>query len=405
MPAPQKVFLHIGLHKTGTTYLQQVLRSNRDALQAQGVEYPAGPGIPIVGFAVLDLEGRRPRGVDDRRIAGQWDALVAHVNGCGQPAVIVSEERLSLATAKQVRAAVGGFADSEMHVIVTVRDLSRVIVSAWQEEIKNDNTWTWRRFADAVNDPAQLAANPARGFWLRQDVAKICRTWETAVPAARMHIVTVPTAGSPRTVLRDRFSAVIGVDAAQFSEPADSGNQMVGVPGTEVIRRLNERLGGRLNQRAYDKVVKSTLVQGLAVRAEPTPIQLSDDEAGWIAQRADDMIAAIGARGYSVVGDLDDLRPRPPAAGRRPDDATDVELLEATLDALTVVTEEYATSWWKRKRAAVETGEGGGGGAASRTRRAIYKGKSAAATVVDKNPVAAKAVGAVLRARDRTRRE
>jgi hypothetical protein len=33
MPAPQKVFLHIGLHKTGTTYLQQVLRSNRDVLQ------------------------------------------------------------------------------------------------------------------------------------------------------------------------------------------------------------------------------------------------------------------------------------------------------------------------------------------------------------------------------------
>lgn len=404
MRRPEKVFLHIGLHKTGTTYLQQVLRSNRDALQAQGVEYPAGPGIPVVGFAVLDLEGRRPRGVDDRRIAGQWDTLVAHVNGCGQPAVIVSEERLSLATAKQVRTAVGGFAESEVHVIVTVRDLSRVIVSAWQEEIKNDNTWTWRRFAAAVNDPTQLAANPARGFWLRQDVAKICRTWETALPAARIHIVTVPTAGSPRTVLRDRFASVIGIDAAQFSEPADSGNQMVGVPGTEVIRRLNERLGGRLNQRAYDKVVKSTLVPSLAARAEPTPIQLSHDEAVWIAQRADEMIAAIAARGYSVVGDLDELRPRPPDAGRRPDDATDAELLEATLDALTVLTEDYATSWWKRKRAAVETGEGGGG-AASRTRRAIYKGKSAAATVVDKNPAAAKAVGAVLRARDRTRRE
>lgn len=404
MPAPEKVFLHIGLHKTGTTYLQQVLRSNREALQAQGVEYPAGPGTPVVGFAVLDLEGRRPRGVDDRRIAGQWDALVAHVKACGRPVVIVSEERFSLATAKQVRAAIGGFAESQVHVIVTVRDLSRVIVSAWQEEIKNDNTWTWGRFAEAVNDPAQLAANPARGFWLRQDVAKICRIWETALPAARIHIVTVPPAGSPRTVLRDRFASVIGIDAAQFNEPADSGNQMVGVPGTEVIRRLNERLGGRLNQRAYDKVVKSTLVQSLAARAEPTPIQLPNDEAFWIAQRADDMIAAIAARGYSVVGDLDELRPRPPDAGRRPDDATDAELLEATLDALTVLTEEYASSWWKRKRAAVETGEGGGG-AGSRTRRAIYKGKSAAATVVDKNPVAAKAVGAVLRARDRTRRE
>jgi hypothetical protein len=403
MAAPAKVFLHIGLHKTGTTYLQQMMRANRDALREQGLEYPGGPGQPVQAFAVLDLLGRRPRGVDDRRIAGQWDALVAHVNGGGGPAVIVSEERLSLATAKQARTAVAGFADSEVHVIVTVRDLGRVIVSAWQEEIKNDNTWTWQTFADAVKDPAQLAANPARGFWLRQDAAKICRNWESALPVERIHVITVPPAGSPHTVLLDRFSSVLGVDQSQFHELTGTSNQTVGVAATEVVRRLNERLGGRLNQRAYDKVVKSTVVPKLAARAEKAPIQLADDEAAWIAGRAGEMIGALAERGYPVVGDLDELRPRAPDVGRRPDDATDAELLDAALDALAVVTEDYASSWWKRKRNAVESGEEGGG-AASRTRRAIYKGKSAAATVVDKNPVAAKAVGAVMRARDRSRR-
>jgi hypothetical protein len=403
MPSPARVFLHIGLHKTGTTYLQQMMRSNRDALRAHGLEYPGGPGKPVQAFAALDLLGRRPRGVDDRRIAGQWDALVADVNSCGQPAAIVSEERLSLATAKQARTAVGGFADSDVHVIVTVRDLARVIVSAWQEEIKNDNTWTWQHFADAVKDPAQLAANPARGFWLRQDAAKICRAWESALPAARIHVITVPPAGSPPTVLLDRFCSVIGVDPAQFRELSQTSNQTVGVAATEVVRRLNERLAGRLNQRAYDKVVKSTVVPELAARADATPIQLPDEETAWIGERSDELIRALVDGGYPVVGDLDELRPRSPDAGRRPDDATDAEMLEAALDALAVVTEHYATSWWKRKRGSVEAVEDGGG-AASRTRRAIFKGKSAAATVVDKNPVAAKAVGAVLRARDRGRR-
>lgn len=403
MPAPKTVFLHIGLHKTGTTYLQQVLRANRDMLRQLGVEYPGGPGKPAQAFAVLDLQGRRPRGVDDRRIAGQWDALVSHITGCGQPIAIVSEERLSLATAKQARAAVGAFAESEVHVIVTVRDLARVLVSAWQEEIKNDNTWTWRRFADAVKDPAQLAASPARGFWLRQDVAKICRTWESALPAARVHVITVPPSGSPPTVLLDRFASVIGIDPAELGEPMGGANQMVGVPATEVVRRLNERLGGRLNQRAYDKVVKSTVVPVLAARADATPIRLPDEENAWIAQRAEEMIAALGVCGYPVVGDLDELRPRSHDAGRAPDDATDAEMLDAALAALAVVTEQYATSWWTRKRESVETGEDMGG-AASRARRAIFKGKSAAATVVDKNPVAAKALGAALRARDRTRR-
>lgn len=403
MSGPGKVFLHLGLHKTGTTYLQQVLRINRDVLRQDGFEFPGGPGTPSQAFAVLDLEGRRPRGVDDKRIAGQWDALVAHVNGCGQQIALLSEERLSLATAKQARTAVGAFAaESEVHVIVTVRDLGRVIVSAWQEEIKNDNTWTWRQFADAVKDPAQLAAAPARGFWLRQDAAKICRTWESAVPAERIHVVTVPPPGSAPTVLLDRFAAVLGIDPARLRQPPAASNQMVGVPATEVVRRLNERLAGRLNQRAYDKVVKSTVVPMLAGRADTTPIRLPDDEAAWIVKRADEMIAALGARGYAVVGDLDELRPRQQGAGRRPDDASDAEMLDAALDALALVTEQHATSWWARKRDSVEAAEDAGG-AASRARRAIFKGKSAAATVVDKNPVAAKAVGAVLRARDRAR--
>ena len=35
-----------------------------------------GPGEPVQTFAVWDLQGRRPRGVKDQRIAGQWEALV-----------------------------------------------------------------------------------------------------------------------------------------------------------------------------------------------------------------------------------------------------------------------------------------------------------------------------------------
>ena len=34
---PRRVLLHIGLPKTGTTYLQQVVWGNRDRLQADGV--------------------------------------------------------------------------------------------------------------------------------------------------------------------------------------------------------------------------------------------------------------------------------------------------------------------------------------------------------------------------------
>lgn len=404
MTAPERVYLHIGLHKTGTTFLQNLLRANREQLRAQGVEFPGGPGEPSQGYAVWDLQGRRPRGVEDKRIGGQWDALVEHVNGSGMRAALVSEEHLSLSTIKQARAAVEAFPDSEVHVVVTVRDIGRVVVSAWQEEVKNDKTWTWQQFVDAIKDPAQIGRGPARGFWLRQDAPKICETWEAVVPASRIHVVTVPPSGASPDALLSRFASVVGFDPALLTEQAIWNNETVGVAAIEVIRRLNERLDGRLNQREHDRVVKLTLVQMLAKNTEPVRFTLPPEEVPWAEERAAELIAGLAARGYPVEGDLDELRPRVREGGRRPDDATDDELLEASLDALTLLSEKYAKTWWMRKREAVEAMEERGG-VASRARSAVFKGQRKAAAIADTNPVAAKAVGVVLKARDRRRQK
>src|SRR5699024_10916831 len=121
--------------------------ANVAAMAAQGVEFSWGKGRPVQAFAVWDLQGRRPRDGRDNRIAGQWGALVDATNASGQPTALISEERLSLCTLRQIRRCVHSFPDSEVHVVVTVRDLARVAVSAWQEEVKNDNTWTWEEFA------------------------------------------------------------------------------------------------------------------------------------------------------------------------------------------------------------------------------------------------------------------
>lgn len=404
--APETVYLHIGLHKTGTTYLQNVLRANREQIRAQRIEFPGGPGQPVQAFAVWDLQGRRPRGAEDDRIAGSWDALVDSVKASGLRSALVSEERLSLCTLRQVERAVSSFPDSQVHVVVTVRDLGRVAVSAWQEEVKNDQTWTWQVFADAIKDPGQAAVNPARNFFLRQDVVKICETWETAIPAPRLHIVTVPRSGSSADVLLERFASVVGFDTAVLTEQPTWNNETVGVAATEVIRRVNERLGGRLNQRQHDKVIKLAVAPLLAQRTEAARFTLPPEELDWVTERADRIIEALQQRGYPVTGDLSELRPQRIEGGRRPDDATQTELLEVALDALAMLAEKHATSWWVRKRPDVPVETVGGaqsGDLASKTRGLMFRGQRRAAELADTNPVAAKAMGAVLSRRDRVR--
>jgi hypothetical protein len=239
MSAPsRRVFLHIGLHKTGTTYLQGVFRANRERLAELGVLYPGGKGQPKHTFAVYDLFGRRPRGSGDDRITGQWAAMVEVITGSDLPVALLSEEATSLASAAQARKAVKSFEPAEVHVVVTVRDLGRVALSAWQEDVKTDETWTWREYADALADPDARAKAPARGFWLRQDLPAILDAWTRAVPAERVHIVTVPPAGSPPGELLRRLGGVIGFDPDALAEPDRWDNVSVGPTGTELLRRV-----------------------------------------------------------------------------------------------------------------------------------------------------------------------
>ncbi|HEY7045219.1 MAG TPA: hypothetical protein VH419_16235, partial [Nocardioidaceae bacterium] len=319
---PKRIFLHIGLHKTGTTYLQNLMRVNRAPLCAAGVHYPGATGEPAPTRATRDLLRRSPRGYADPRIGGSWDALVATVRQQDLPTVVISDEGLGGCRRGHVRRIVESFADREVHAVLTVRDLARVVVSEWQEEIKNDRSWTWQDFVDAVRDEDATFGN-GRAFWRRQDLVRKGEVWLTSLPAAHVHIVTVPKPGSPDDELVERFMRVVNIDRTHLPNEPEWNNESVGVAGTEVIRRMNERMGGRLNEPAYNRAVKATLVPLLAQHTKPARFTLPVEELGWVSARADQMIEWIKTNRLPVSGDLEDLRVSVDHhQGRRPDDVT-----------------------------------------------------------------------------------
>ncbi len=405
MSAVKRVYLHVGLHKTGTTFLQSVLQANRAQLAEQQVCFPGGEDGVVQAFAVWDLVGRRPRGTRDDRIAGQWDALCAQVSSSDLPTALLSVEYLSLATVTQARRAVASFGDAEVHVVVTARDLGRVVVSAWQEAVKNDQTWTWDDYATALRDPDARARNPARGFWLRHDLAAVLETWRSAVSADRIHVVVVPPVGSGTDQLVARFASVVGVDPDRLGQEVTWTNESIGAAGVEVVRRLNERLGQRLNQRQYHTVVKHQVASALRGSGQAQPMRLPPEHEEWVSAEAERMIDHVSSGGYDVVGDLDGLRPRTDGPGRRPGAASSDELLDAALDALAAMTERHATSWWKGRRPDSRVaGERSRARLASGVRGAAFRAKRRGAELADRNRVAERAMRAFLGVRARIRR-
>lgn len=393
-----RVYLHIGAYKTGTTYLQSVLWASRERLAGRGVLIPGeGPGRQSV--AVGDLLGLSLRGTRESRFAGAWDDLAASVRSWSGHTSVVSMERLSLATKRQARRAVRSLRPADAHVVITARDLARSIPASWQEALKADLRWSWEEFVQAVRDPAALAQAPARWFWMRQELLAILDTWETVVPRDHIHLVTLPAPGSAPALLLERFAAVVGVDVADLETEQPRENASLGVAEAEVLRRLNVGLGGRLNQRQYDRAVKAGVIRALADRDSSARMRLPEQDLAWVSERARSTVEALRERGYHVVGDLEDLVPVPPAvpAGRRPDDVSESEVLDAALSALVGVVERYGRTAAERKFPDPAEGRSVKVRVASTGRRTELKAKSAAVEIADRNAAAAGLLKAYLR--------
>ncbi|HEX8779738.1 MAG TPA: hypothetical protein VF728_01030, partial [Nocardioides sp.] len=125
-PGPRRVLVHVGTPKTGTSYLQDVLFRNRDLLREHGILYPADR-FDAHFLAALDLM-QLPWGGLETEAAGAWDRLAEQVRRWDGTAVI-SHEILATASRTQVARALEslGHPDTEVHVVLSVRDLVRQI--------------------------------------------------------------------------------------------------------------------------------------------------------------------------------------------------------------------------------------------------------------------------------------
>ncbi len=389
MPAPADVYLHIGLSKTGTSYLQQALWANRKQLRAAGVLVPGDRPL-FRSLAVWDLMGRRPRGADLPQVPGSWQALVDAVKDWDGTHAVVSEEGLALARPRQVGRAVESFAPSSVHVVVTVRDLLHVIPATWQQELARGATWTLEEYLAAVRDPESGPVAAGVAFWLRQDVTRMLDAWEAVVPRDRIHIVTVPPSGSPRGLLLERFAAAARFDSSGFATEDNPSNESVGVVEAEVLRRLNRALGDRLTERQYTRVVARGVREALQERRDTARIAFPAEHVGWVRERAGSMVDELRRRDYDVSGNLDDLLV---AADSAPEHQRiePAELADAALAALQASVEQHAQLWQRvRTREPAATDEASRAG--SFVRATGYRARVAALGLADRNRLVRRAL-------------
>lgn len=329
---PRCVHLHVGLPKTGTTSIQEILWQNRAEAAESGLLYP-GDAQSAQFDAAVDVQRRRYAEWFRPEMGGAWDRLVARMRDWPGTAV-VSSELFATATSREVAAIMADLAFAEVHLVVTVRDLARQIPSAWQENIKTRQTMSFPDYLTALRtDDTHWISGM---FWDGQDAPRVLRTWGESLPPGRVHVVTVPPRGSSDNLVWRRFASVLGPGYDRLTNRAPRYNYSLSLADTELVRRLNVELGDDLEWPRYSALVKELLATDILPhrRERPTHIPLPKSEYGWVRERAERIVTEIRGAGFDVVGDLDDLLPSEPSSHVVDADDSDGHLLDVAVHAL-----------------------------------------------------------------------
>lgn len=331
----KKVFFHVGAPKTGTTYLQQVLFQNRDALAANGALYP----YEDFGQSFRSMQDFRGAGWGNKgpgHWAGEWDAVATRTRDWSGSTVIISNELLGGSEPDRIAAGVESVKPADVHVIFTARDFARQLVSDWQEQVKHKHTVTLEQFVDDLIEKGLDAPAPfGELFWGMHDAAYVLRRWASVVPVENIHVVTVPQAGAPRDTLWLRFCEVTGLDPNAYETKTKRSNASMGTAETELVRRMNFECQD-VRGEDYDRLVRIVLAERI-LGGQPPKLTLPTGRMEWVSQRSRELVDELRAAGYPVVGDLEELMPDEAAHATyvSPTDLTDAELGSAAVRAAT----------------------------------------------------------------------
>jgi hypothetical protein len=322
----RRAFFHVGTAKSGTTYLHDLWWQHHETLRDRGLLLPGAvmrdhfvaaaqvKGMDALVSRLTDEELETwPRLLEQ---SDQWlgDVLISHEHFSDSPPEAAARALAELAEVAE-----------EVHVVLTVRDLGRVLPSAWQQRVKQGARQPFGKFLGT----AQRGSDDQK-FWRYQDVPAILDRWTVGVPADRVHVVTVPPPGAPRDELWRRSGSVLGIEVTDLDTDPRLPNDSLGIVEAELLRRVNDHVSEGRRSLDLTRYRKGAFARDvLAGSASPEPNVLPAKHAGWVRERSEAMIATLRERAYDVVGDLDDLLPADPRSARTPGDVGDDEVLAA----------------------------------------------------------------------------
>lgn len=138
----QPLILHIGTHKTGTTFIQRFLASFQQELLFEGILYPTSgrpkaTGSHQFGHHLLGWSACKMKGLDFFENEQDWLKVLEEIQAVNPKMVVISSEAFGSCSSEQITRVRKYFADFDIKVIIYLRNQFDFMLSWYKECVKS----------------------------------------------------------------------------------------------------------------------------------------------------------------------------------------------------------------------------------------------------------------------------
>ncbi|HZB30762.1 MAG TPA: hypothetical protein VE465_11410 [Streptosporangiaceae bacterium] len=319
-----KVILHIGVQKSGTTFLQHMLQDNNDLLAAEGVCYPISKDWSLGRRSVANHEwssygllGAEYPWVTAKQAAaqsGSWQALLEQVHA-EAGTVLLSAEALSVIREPAIGRVMDALGADDVQVVITARNLARSLASLWQQHVRNGRSTSFNSYLENLAEQRgkgrdHIEHYPDAHVWRAFILSGLVRRWSQA-GASRVHLVTTP--GKPPDLLWHRFAQAVGRPGlAQFPVEVDlnrRGHTGLTAPEILVLASLNAAVQEVSRSKRNADRLRKIITEGFQSRERRGgQVMIPPEWRPRVAEWSAEDLADLSRTDVHVVGDIDDLR-------------------------------------------------------------------------------------------------
>lgn len=324
-----RVYVHIGAPKSGTTFLQTLLWSNQQNLAESGVLLPGEKKFDhnhAASFARAETPSSSVRHTWRRmeREIGEWPGTA-----------VLSNEWFTLASTEQVNRFIERLSPAEVHVVFTARNLVGMVPAAWQESLKLGFSTSISEFVDGLD---HATANP-RWSWETLDPAHVLPRWANWLPANQIHVVTVPPRSKGPLVLWDRFAGVCSIEPTVCSANGASANESVGAESARLLELVGPQLRSAVGADGGHwllpyRWIRNYLSHSVLAPLGGAKIGLEGKYLAALNERTENSVTYLQTSGYDIAGSLEELRDGQLAGAVLPENVSDSEVLQIALGVI-----------------------------------------------------------------------